>query len=155
MKIAVVTVSDSVFRGVREDRSGPAAAAVFAEAFPQADIHRETVPDEREALLEAFGRLAGRDWILTTGGTGPSPRDVTPETTRAFIDRELPGIAEYLRTESMKETPFAVFSRGIAGMKGRCLIVNVPGSEKAARLCARLLLPLLEHGRAMASGEGH
>jgi len=93
--------------------------------------------------------------VLTTGGTGVAARDVTPEATRRFIDREAPGLAEYLRLESHKETSHAVFSRGIAGMRGACYVVNAPGSVKAARLCTRVFAPLLEHGVAMASGKGH
>jgi len=113
------------------------------------------VADEKGEILAALGRHAGADWILTTGGTGPSPRDVTPEATREFCDRELPGLADFLRARSLAETPFAVFSRGLAGMRGATFVVNFPGSEKAARFCAALVAPLMEHGLAMARGEGH
>jgi len=97
----------------------------------------------------------GADWILTTGGTGPAPRDRTPEAASAFCDRELPGIAEYLRSESLKETSNAVFSRLYAGMRGYVYVVNLPGSERAARFCANLIAPLMEHGINMAKGAGH
>ncbi len=155
MLIAVVTVSDRASRGVYEDRSGPAVAEVLASLLPGVMVEREVVPDERERILEALARHGEAEWILTTGGTGPSPRDVTPEATREFCDRLLPGMAEHLRARSLEETPMAVFSRGEAGMRGRQYIVNFPGSEKAARFCAAVLAPLMEHGSAMARGEGH
>lgn len=129
--------------------------AEFRDLCPGIAIERAVVPDEREAIASALLEASSCDWIFTTGGTGPSPRDVTPEATRAFVDRELPGLAEYLRAESLKETAHAVFSRGAAGMRGATYVVNAPGSVKAARLCARLFAPLLEHGKAMARGEGH
>jgi len=151
----VVTVSDRASRGEYEDLSGPEIERVLREAIPDIEIVRLVVPDEIQALTEAFQSSDGSSWILTTGGTGPAPRDVTPEATQAWIDRELPGIAEALRAESYKETRNAVFSRGIAGMRGSQYIVNFPGSVKAVRLCAVILAPLLEHGVRMAAGEGH
>ena len=155
MKIAVITVSDRASRGIYADLSGPAIAKVLESALPGSEIAGEVVPDEVPAILAAFSRHAGADWILTTGGTGPAPRDVTPEATRAYCDREMPGIADYLRAESLRETPNAVFSRGVAGLRGTQYVVNFPGSEKAAGFCARLLAPLMSHGTAMAKGEGH
>ena len=155
MTVSVVTVSDRASRGVYEDLSGPEIERVLRDSVPDIEVLRTVVPDEIEAILGAFRASEGADWILTSGGTGPAPRDVTPEATHRWIDRELPGIAEALRAESYKETPNAVFSRGIAGMKGRQYIVNFPGSVKAVRLCALILAPLLAHGIRMASGEGH
>lgn len=155
MRIAVVTVSDRASKGVYEDRSGPAIEDALRELVPDIEFEREVVPDEREAILAAFARHADADWILTTGGTGPSPRDVTPEATREFCDRAMPGIADWLRMKSLEETPHAVFSRGEAGMKGRQYVVNFPGSERAARSCATWLAPILDHGVKMARGEGH
>lgn len=155
MRIAVVTVSDRASRGVYADRSGPAIEEVLASALPDAEIARELVPDEREAILAALARHPEAEWILTTGGTGPSARDVTPEATREYCDRLLPGIAEYLRARSLEQTDTAVFSRGEAGMRGSQYLVNFPGSEKGARFCAAVLAPLMEHGSAMARGEGH
>lgn len=174
MRVAVVTVSDRASRGEYEDRSGPALEAALREAYEAAragaadgpghgrgapstelELSRAVVPDERGAILAALDSFDDRDWIFTTGGTGPSPRDVTPEATLAFVDRQLPGLAEYLRLESLKETTHAVFSRGVAGMRGNCYVVNAPGSVKAAALCGRIFGPLLAHGRAMARGEGH
>jgi molybdopterin adenylyltransferase len=155
VRIAVVTVSDRASRGIYEDRSGPAIAEVLSAELTGLQIDREIVPDEAEAIVAALARHPQAEWILTTGGTGPAPRDVTPEATREFCDRLLPGIAEYLRARSLEETPMAVFSRGEAGMRGSQYVVNFPGSEKAARFCARVLAPLLVHGSAMARGEGH
>ena len=155
MKIAVITVSDRASAGVYADRSGPAIEEALKTALPEASIEREIVPDGEESVLAALGRHPKADWILTTGGTGPAPRDRTVEATRAFCDREMPGIAEYLRAKSLEQTPHAVFSRGVAGMKGTQYVVNFPGSERAARFCATLIAPLLEHGLRMARGEGH
>jgi len=155
MKIAVITASDRASKGVYEDLSGPAIEEALRGLAPGSEVEREVVPDEKAAILAALERHAGADWILTTGGTGPSPRDVTPEATREFCDREMPGIAEYLRARSLEETPFAVFSRGTAGIRDACFVVNFPGSVKAARFCATVLAPLMEHGIKMARGEGH
>lgn len=155
MLIAVVTVSDRAAAGAYEDLSGPAIAEVLRDALPGSEIEREIVPDEPPAILAAFAAHPRAEWILTTGGTGPSPRDRTPEATREFCDRSLPGIAEYLRARSLEQTPMAAFSRGEAGMRGTQFIVNFPGSERAARLCAAALAPLMAHGSAMARGEGH
>lgn len=155
MRVSVVTVSDRASRGEYEDLSGPEIERVLRETLPGIEVVRRIVPDEVDAILKAFRDSEGADWILTTGGTGPSPRDLTPEATRSWVDRELPGIAEALRYESYKETRNAVFSRALAGMRGRQYVVNFPGSVKAVRLCAALLAPLLEHGISMASGQGH
>jgi molybdopterin adenylyltransferase len=157
MKIAVITVSDRAAAGIYPDASGPAVEEALRAALPDAEIVRSLVPDGDETVGAALSHNAkeGADWILTTGGTGPAPRDRTPEATRAFCDRELPGIAEYLRAQSLAETPYAVFSRQYAGMHGSTFVVNLPGSERGARFCAALLAPLLEHGAKMAKGEGH
>ena len=155
MKIAVVTVSDRASKGVYEDRSGPAIEAALRETLPEIEVEHEIVPDEKAEILAALARHPGAEWILTTGGTGPAPRDVTPEATREFCDRAMPGIADYLRLKSLEETPHAVFSRGEAGMRGAQYVVNFPGSERGARSCAAWLAPLLEHGVKMARGEGH
>lgn len=155
MKIAVITVSDRAAQGLFEDLSGPAVRDEMARELPEAEMETEIVPDGVESVLAAFMRHPGADWIFTTGGTGPAPRDATPEATARYCDRLVPGIAEFLRMRSLEETPFAVFSRGVAGMRGRQYVVNFPGSEKGARLCARLMAPLLRHGMRMAGGESH
>lgn len=155
MKVAVITVSDRASRGEYEDRSGPEIVRIFAAAHPGAEISTAVVPDEVDALLEAFHRFSDADWIVTTGGTGPGPRDRTPEATLLWIDRELPGIAEALRAKSLGETPYAVFSRLVAGMRGAQYVVNLPGSPGGARSGADFLAPLLDHGTRMARGEAH
>lgn len=155
MKIAVVTVSDRASAGVYADRSGPAIREVLSGLLPEAEFEAEIVPDGEESVLAALSRHPEADWILTTGGTGPAPRDRTPEACRAWCDREMSGVADYLRTRSLEETPNAVFSRGYAGMRGAQYVVNFPGSEKGARFCAAVLGPLMAHGTAMARGEGH
>jgi molybdopterin adenylyltransferase len=129
--------------------------SLLREAFPDSEIRREVVPDEIQAIKDAFERHPNADFILTTGGTGISARDVTPEATCSFCERELPGIAEALRAESYRETPTAVLSRGFAGIRGNTIIVNFPGSVKAVRLCTRVLIPIMEHALSMLRGEGH
>jgi molybdopterin adenylyltransferase len=153
--VTVITISDRASRGEYPDRSGPQIVSILREAFAEARIATEVVPDEAEAIVAAFRRHQRADFILTTGGTGISARDVTPEVTRGFCERELPGIAETLRAESYKETPTAVLSRGVAGIKGSTIIVNFPGSVKAVRLCTRVLIPVMEHALGMLHGEGH
>jgi molybdenum cofactor synthesis domain-containing protein len=128
---------------------------VLLERCENAVIERSIVPDGLDSVYEALLRNGDADWIVTTGGTGPSPRDLTPEATARYCDRLLPGIAEYFRSKSLEQTPFAVFSRGIAGMKGTRYVVNFPGSVAAAVFHAELLAPLLDHGTAMALGKGH
>ena len=155
MEILVLTVSDRASRGEYDDRSGPAIKSILSEAFPDALIQGLIVSDERLAINKVFASHADKDFIITTGGTGLSPRDVTPEATLKFCERLVPGIAEMLRMESRKETPYAALSRGVAGMKGKCIIINLPGSVKAAMFCARLLVPLLPHALAMRDGKGH
>lgn len=155
MRIAIITVSDRASRGEYEDLSGPEMEGIFRELVPGMTVERTVVPDDQASIVDALGRFDGFDWIFTTGGTGPAPRDVTPEATRSFIDREAPGLAEYLRLKSLEETSHAVFSRGIAGLHGATYVVNAPGSVKAARLCATIFAPLLEHGLRMAHGQGH
>lgn len=155
MLIAVITVSDRASRGEYKDESGPEIIRLFAESWPTATFRNEIVPDGVESVLGALTRHSDADWIITTGGTGPSPRDLTPEASAQFCDRELPGISEYFRMRSLEETPNAVFSRSYCGMKGTTFVINFPGSVKAASFHARLLRPLLAHGMDMAQGRGH
>ena len=154
MEILVCTVSDRASRGEYEDRSGPRIAEILAEQLPEAGVSRRVVSDE-PAELEKVLRLPGFDVILTTGGTGLGPRDRAPETTATICDRSVPGIAELLRTESLKETRNAALSRGTAGLRGATLIVNLPGSVKAAEFSTRILAPLLPHAVSMTAGESH
>ncbi len=155
MKILVITISDRAFRGEYEDLSGPAVKEIFDEAISGVDVGIVVVPDEQDEILRALESGLGGDAIITTGGTGLGPRDITPEGTERVCDRHVPGIAELLRAESRKETPNAALSRGYAGMRGRTLVVNIPGSVRGASFCARLLVPLLTHAGGMISGEGH
>ena len=155
MTVAVITVSDRASRGEYADKSGPEIEKLILEAYSHASIIRTVVPDEQEAILKSFNKYEEADYILTTGGTGISARDVTPEVTKKWCERELPGVAEILRSESYRETPNAMFSRGFAGIKGNTIIVNFPGSVKAARFCTELLIPVMEHGISMIRGEGH
>lgn len=134
IRVVIVTISDSVTAGTREDRSG-ARLRERAAALGWTVQASEIVPDERDQIADVLRQWAdsGRvSAIFTTGGTGVALRDVTPEATRSVIDREIPGLGELMRSEGAKATPFAVLSRAIAGVRGRCLIVNLPGSPKGA-----------------------
>jgi molybdopterin adenylyltransferase len=155
LTVAVITVSDRAARGEYADLSGPRVREVLRQRLPGADVSLALVPDEPEAIAAAILGNLERDYILTCGGTGLSVRDVTPETCARLCDREVPGISEWLRRESQKQTPHAVFSRGFCGMKGRTIIVNLPGSLRGAEFCAALLAGIMVHGRDMASGGGH
>jgi molybdopterin adenylyltransferase len=134
IRVAVLTVSDSVVAGTREDRSGPALRD-RAQALGWVVSAGELAPDESEQIAAVLRRLADSGEIaviLTTGGTGVAPLDITPEATRGVIEREIPGLAELMRAEGLKFTPTAVLSRGLAGLRGRTLIVNLPGSPRGA-----------------------
>ncbi len=155
MNVVVITISDRASRGEYQDASGPEIEKEVKSRFPDATVTRRVVPDEANQILSALQDAAGADFILTTGGTGISPRDVTPETTLRFIDKELPGISESLRAQSHAETPAAVLSRGVAGIKGSTIVVNFPGSLEAARLCMKVLGPVMGHALRMLRGEGH
>lgn len=155
LKVAVITVSDRASRGEYADLSGPRIREILEQRLPGADISLIVVPDEAEEISRAIAGNLDRDYILTCGGTGLSPRDITPETCARICDRDIPGISEWLRRESEKETPHAIFSRAYSGMKGSTVIVNFPGSVRGAELCAKLLAGVMAHGRDMAHGSGH
>jgi molybdenum cofactor synthesis domain-containing protein len=147
MKAAVVTVSDRSFRGERPDVSGPVLARLLQEAGAEV-IHTSVVPDEPALIAQTLCHLAdarGCEVIITTGGTGLSPRDTTPEATRRVLDKELPGMALAIHLESLKQTPYAMLSRGVAGARGRTLILNFPGSPKAVEECFAVVAPVLAH----------
>ncbi len=155
IQAAVVTVSDKGYTGQREDVSGPLLADLVGRMGAEV-IRREIVPDEREEIVRVLVGLADEievDLVLTTGGTGVTPRDVTPEATKAVIEREMPGLAEALRFEGYRQTPLAVISRGVAGTRGRTLIVNLPGSPNAVRDGMETLSPILPHAIRMIRGE--
>jgi len=155
LKVAVITVSDRASRGQYADLSGPRIREILSQRLPDADISLTVVADEAETLSAAIMQNLDRDYILTCGGTGLSPRDITPETCSRLCDRDIPGISEWLRRESAKETAHAVFSRAYSGMKGRTVIVNFPGSLRGAEFCAALMAGIMAHGRDMVHGGGH
>lgn len=155
LKIAVITVSDRAFKGEYADKSGATIINLLKKSDIECEVYGELIPDDKEKLFGALAHNLDKDYIFTTGGTGISPRDITPDVTASLCDRELPGISNFLRTESRKETPFAVFSRAYCGIKGKTIIVNFPGSVKAVTLCTWLMIPLLVHGNVMLKGIGH
>ena len=152
MNAAVLTVSDGVHHGTREDRSGDMLVELLeVEGFA---VERRVVPDEADAIAAAITELAGRvSLVLTTGGTGFTPRDVTPEATRTVLDREAPGIAEAIRADARSRTPHALLSRGLAGLRGATLVVNLPGSPGGCRDGFAVLQPALGHGLELAAGD--
>ncbi|MGI8411750.1 MAG: MogA/MoaB family molybdenum cofactor biosynthesis protein [Solirubrobacteraceae bacterium] len=148
MRTAILTVSTSVAAGTFEDRSG-AALIELAQAAGAEIVHREVLPDDRDAI-EAWLRhhtrpAANTPLIFTTGGTGLTHDDVTPEATRAVIEREAPGFAEAMRTESLKYTPLGILTRGVSGIAGRTLIINFPGNPKAIGELFGVIAPTLGH----------
>lgn len=154
---AVITVSDMGSRGLRQDTSGLAVRAMLEEAgFSVA--HTAILPDEMEQISAELRDCADRkriDLIVTTGGTGLSPRDVTPEATRAVLEREIPAIPVAMWVEGLKVTPRAMLSRAVAGIRGSSLLLNLPGSEKAARENLAAVIGALEHGLHMIAAEGY
>jgi len=147
LRFGILTVSDRSARGERLDASGPALAELVRSRGWEV-VCQSILPDDLKTLSERLAAWAGGgdlDIILTTGGTGFAPRDVTPEATLAVVDRLAPGLAEAMRTESLKVTPHAMLSRAVAGIRGEVLIINLPGSPKAAVENLQVVLPALEH----------
>jgi molybdenum cofactor synthesis domain-containing protein len=153
VKAGVLTVSDGVHAGIREDVSGETLGELLrGEGF---DVVRRVVPDEESAIAAAISALAEEEvlLVLTTGGTGFAPRDVTPEATRGVLEREAPGLAEAIRADAIARTPHALLSRGIAGLRGKTLVVNFPGSPGGCRGGVGVIKPALRHGLELASGD--
>ena len=155
MRAAVVTVSDKGHRGEREDTGGPLLAGLLRQMGAEV-VGQTIVPDEPDQIARALVAFADEvkvDLVVTTGGTGLAPRDHTPEATRTVITYEVPGLAEILRSEGYRKTPLAVLTRGVAGVRGRCLIINLPGSPRAVREGVETLALVLPHAVQMIRGE--
>jgi molybdopterin adenylyltransferase len=152
VKAAILTVSDGVARGEREDRSGDVLEELLAGE--EYEVVRRVVADDREAIGAAIIELAASArLVLTTGGTGMGPRDVTPEATADLLERAAPGIAEAIRADAVRKTPHGLLSRGVAGTVGRALVVNLPGSPGACRDGFAVLQPALGHALELLAGE--
>jgi molybdopterin adenylyltransferase len=155
IRYAVVTLSDRGVTGERVDTAGPLATSLLSACLGGPPVEEIVLPDERAAIGSALVRLSDEaicDLVVTTGGTGMSPRDVTPEATRDVVDREIPGLGEAMRAAGLRHTPRAMLSRGMAGQRGPTLIVNLSGSPKAVREQLEAILPVLPHAILMATG---
>jgi len=153
--VGILTISDKGSRGERQDKSGEAIREIFS-AMDVRIVNYDVIPDEKDVIIETLEDWADEDnldVVITTGGTGLTPRDVTPEATLAVVDRVVPGFAEAMRAESAKKTPHAMLSRAVAGTRGKCLIINLPGSPKAVRECLEVILPALPHAVETLKGQ--
>ena len=157
IRTAILTISDMCSRGKRADTSGQTIEEMLPEDTFEV-CEKIIIPDDYETItktLRWFSDVQDVEVVLTTGGTGLGPRDVTPEATTAVCDRRVPGFAEILRSESYKKTPNAVLSRGVSAMRDKTLIINLPGSPKAVRECMEIILKVLPHAVDMMRGGGH
>ncbi|MFO7997055.1 MAG: molybdopterin adenylyltransferase [Dehalococcoidia bacterium] len=153
--VGILTISDKGAGGEREDRSGETIREILS-GMDVSIANYDIVPDEKELIVEKLVKWAdeeGLDVLLTTGGTGLTPRDVTPEATLSVVDRVVPGFAEAMRVESLRKTPMAMLSRAVAGTRGKCLIINLPGSPRAVRECLEVILPALPHAVETLKGQ--
>lgn len=157
IRAIVITVSDACSRGEREDASGQALAQLLRDIGAEI-VETKIVSDDLEPLSELLRTSADREdvnLIVTTGGTGVAPRDNTPEATLAIIEREAPGLAEAMRIETLKQTPMAMISRGVCGLRSGTLIINLPGSPKGVRESFAVIAPVLSHAVALLAGKPH
>lgn len=153
IKAAILTLSDKGSKGEREDRSGPAIKELLKGIGADVEYY-EILPDERELIVKKLIEYANKvDLILTTGGTGLSPRDVTPEATREVIEKEIPGIPEMMRIEGIKKTPRAILSRSVAGVRGKTLIINLPGSPMAVKENLEVIMDVIPHAIEKIKGD--
>jgi molybdopterin adenylyltransferase len=154
MLFAVLTISDRCSQGLLKDTAGPAVVELLTQHWPGVEIWTDILPDDEDAIAATLERLSRQcaALVLTVGGTGLSPRDRTPEATRRVIDREAPGLAEAMRVHGAGHNPFAWLSRGVAGLKGSTLIVNLPGSQRGAEESLGSIVGLLQHGLEIAAG---
>jgi len=153
MKVLIVTLSDRAERGEYEDRSGPEITRLITDQFPDSDIECVLIGDEEDTLRYQLVRAPGFDVVITTGGTGIGPRDITPEVVNPMLDREIPGIMEFIRTKHGERLPSALLSRSVAGIIGTTLVYTLPGSVKAVREYMHEILRSLEHALQMVRGE--
>jgi len=155
LNIGILTISDKGWRGQRYDESGKAIRDSLS-SLGSSVVKYEVVPDEADIIAGKLTEWADEgsiDIILTTGGTGLGRRDVTPEATLSVVDKVVPGFTEVMRTETFKTTPHAILSRAVAGVRGKCLIINLPGSPKAVRECLSVVLPVIPHAVEIIKGE--
>lgn len=154
-RLGILTISDKGSRGERYDESGQAISDSLSLVEGQI-VKYEVVPDERDVIADKLASWADEgsmDIILTTGGTGLSERDVTPEATMSILDKAIPGFAEAMRAKTFSFTPMAMLSRAVAGVRGKCLIINLPGSPEAVRQCLGVILPVIPHAVEIIQGE--
>lgn len=154
MLVSVITISDRCSQGLMTDTAGPAVAALLLQQWPEADLRIALQADDEDAIVAVLNQTVqeGSVLVLTVGGTGLGPRDRTPEATRRVIDREAPGLAEAMRSIGAAQNMYSWLSRGVAGLKGSTLIVNLPGSKRGAEQSLASILPLLKHGVEVAAG---
>jgi molybdopterin adenylyltransferase len=154
MLLAVITISDRCSQGLLEDTAGPAVVGLLRGAWSQAEIRTALLADDEDAIAALLEKLSadGAALVLTVGGTGLGPRDRTPEATRRVMDREAPGLAEAMRSLGSTQNPYAWLSRGVAGLRGTTLIVNLPGSLRGAEESLSSILPLIRHALEVATG---
>jgi len=153
--VGILTISDKGSRGERQDKSGEVIREILSSIDARI-VNYDIVPDEKKLIVEKLVKWVDEDnldVLITTGGTGLTPRDVTPEATLDVVDRIVPGFAEAMRAESLKKTPMAMLSRAVVGTRGKCLIINLPGSPNAVRECLEVVLPALPHAVETLKGQ--